>query len=89
MTDLGATSDRVAEVLAHADAARGFMPTDEGRALYRHAATVSADGVGIGQHLGNAVGGGPRVSHRQDTRVVSDTVRVRESRLTGRTGPPR
>ena len=44
MTDLGATSDRVAEVLAHAAAARGFMPTDEGRTLYHHATMVSADG---------------------------------------------
>jgi len=49
----------------------------------------AAGGVGMGQYLGDAVGGGPRVSHRQDTGVVSDTVRVRESRLTGRTGPPR
>ena len=44
MTDPGATSDRVAEVLAYADAARGFMPSDEGRALYHHATMVSADG---------------------------------------------
>jgi len=38
------TDDRTAKVLAHAEATRGFMPPDEGRALYRHAAAVAADG---------------------------------------------
>ena len=56
MTDPGATSDRVAEVLAHADAARGFMPTDEGRTLYYHAAMVSADGpfLEVGSYCGRS-----------------------------------
>ncbi len=39
-------ADRAAEVLAHAAAARGFMPPDEGRALFEHAAATAASADG-------------------------------------------
>jgi len=37
--------DRTAEILAHAEAARGFMPLGEGRALFEHATTAGASGL--------------------------------------------
>ncbi|MBT6373078.1 MAG: hypothetical protein HOJ86_10450, partial [Acidimicrobiaceae bacterium] len=40
-----ARSVRSAEVLAHAVAARGFMPADEGRALFDHASSVGQQGI--------------------------------------------
>ena len=40
-----ARSARSAEVLAHAVAARGFMPADEGRALFDHASNVGQQGI--------------------------------------------
>ena len=56
MSKAGPISERTAEVLAHADAARGFMPPDEGRALYRHAAAVSAEGpfLEVGSYCGRS-----------------------------------
>ncbi|HJM72727.1 MAG: class I SAM-dependent methyltransferase [Acidimicrobiales bacterium] len=40
-----ARSDRSTEVLAHAVAARGFMPPDEGLALFDHASSVGQQGI--------------------------------------------
>ena len=41
----GDRSGRSSEVLVHAAAARGFMPDDEGRALFDHASGVGQHGV--------------------------------------------
>ena len=38
--------ERVAEVLDYAGSARGFLPPDEGRALYENAAAVGLSGPG-------------------------------------------
>ena len=37
--------ERDAEVLDHARSARGFMPPDEGSALYENAAAVGSSGL--------------------------------------------
>jgi len=43
-------------LLAHAEAARGFMPPDEGQALFRAASTLSVDGpmLEIGSYCGKS-----------------------------------
>jgi len=47
---------RLAEVLAHAEAARGFMPVDEGQALFRRASVVAVDGpfLEVGSYCGRS-----------------------------------
>ncbi len=44
------------ELLAHAEAARGFMPTDEGLALFEAAASVAVDGplLEVGTYCGKS-----------------------------------
>ncbi|MCP4224216.1 MAG: class I SAM-dependent methyltransferase, partial [Actinomycetia bacterium] len=44
------------ELLAHAEAARGFMPTDEGLALYEAALDVAVEGpfLEIGSYCGKS-----------------------------------
>ena len=49
-------SGRPAEVLAHAEAARGFMPVDEGQALFHRASVVAVDGpfLEVGSYCGRS-----------------------------------
>ena len=48
--------DRSEALFAFADAIRGFMPPDEGRALHNHASTVAADGpfLEVGSYCGKS-----------------------------------
>jgi len=48
--------DRSAALFAFADAIRGFMPPDEGRALHNHASTVAVEGpfLEVGSYCGKS-----------------------------------
>jgi predicted O-methyltransferase YrrM len=48
--------ERLRDLIARAEAARGFMPTDEGLALHRHASDVTVDGpfLEVGSYCGKS-----------------------------------
>ena len=48
--------ERLRDLIARAEAVRGFMPTDEGLALHRHASDVTVDGpfLEVGSYCGKS-----------------------------------